>query len=180
MTGSALRTRNMHHVIWSVQDCDCLGRAQKPLQWLIMVRLIDWFISEVSNKLWNNFFTGLRLLINININVAGDEKRTHRVTAEALSHKWSSLVLELWYILMDPFLQFGFELADLGNISDWFRELVPLSWTTETVTVLGQSQFGVGDDNPVSSVVLIHDGSKIFRFMTLPYPVGAECWVVVH
>ena len=77
--------------------------------------------------------------------------------------------------MKDPFLQLGFELTDFETLSYSKWNTIPLNRSAETVTVLGQGQAGVGDDDAAGPVVSVHNLVEIFRFLTLPNPVSAEC-----
>ena len=82
------------------------------------------------------------------------------------------------HIHRDPFLQLRFEMTNFCTGSDAIRQAVPLVRPPEAVAVLCKCEVGVGDDDPVSSIVPVHEVVQVLRFLALSDSECGECCVV--
>ena len=69
-------------------------------------------------------------------------------------------------------------MTNLWTTSDAIRQAVPLGRPSEAVAVLCKSEVGVGDDDPVSPIVPVHDVVQVLRFLALSDSECGECCVV--
>ena len=92
-----------------------------------------------------------------------------------------SLRIGKWFNVQQyPLSQLLLELTDLQTIPDADWNAVPLGCCSKTEAILCKTKCCIWNNNISSLIISVQKAAQVFRFLTVPDPVGAQGSVVVY